>query len=188
MNKKVIFYIFILHIILFFVIFFFNNKINEYFDSELKNIIIKNDAEQLLNFIIQQKLFTTLFIKNNFKCDTTKFKKCIRDISKIEKSINRPIRKSLIYQISPNIVDLDYKIRDSYNWKCQICNISCLNNKDLLDIHTKSGVFYIKNILKKEDVIVCCRLCHYNINPNDHQNLVLTNNIINRIHILRNLL
>ena len=169
--KNIILVIIILNVL--FLLYFLKNKIIENFNEEnkLNNIIINNDTNEFINYIITNKLISTIFKNKNFICNIIKYKKFIKYVRSIEIEINRHYSESIIYKTLPNIIDTDYRIRNYYNWKCEICNIDCINNKDLLDIHTKSLGIFNKNILNKNDIIICCRLCHYNIDPKDHKNL-----------------
>ena len=148
------------------------------------DIIVRNrNTYELRKYILERVNFNYTFLsKNYFYTSIKKFYQIKKDVQQIEKKMNIKEINSLIYLILPNLLDHHKQVRTYYNWTCQICHINCLNDKDLLDTHIIS---WPKDILTNKNILVCCRLCHYNINPKKHFNLKVSTTIKNSILNLR---
>ena len=87
------------------------------------------------------------------------------------------------------MLDYNQDVRRHFNWKCQKCKINCINDKDLLDVHVNHSAGLRgkekENIIEKKDLIVYCRVCHYNIDPKNHKNLDMSKDIYSRIEKLK---
>lgn len=154
-------------LIIILIIFCSNNTV---FDNYMLNDIIENfDIERYTRYIEDNIDFTIHFIsEDSFYIDLTSYRnliKYIRHYEKLYKGISP--KDSLIYTNSLNIIDKEYKIREMYNYTCTLCGLDC-HNKDILDVHLNK----IKNIITNKDIVVCCRQCHYNIDPKTHFNLL----------------
>lgn len=164
------------------------NKLQHIDYDKLKILIDNNDYLNFKKYLYSSNLFNINFSNNDFNCDTRKYKQIAKYVYLTEKkNYKRKFTDSLVYKTSLNIIDINNKIRDYYNWKCEICGINCFNNKNILDIHSKTGVIGMNNNVTKKDIIICCRLCYFNIKPSEHWNSDMSKTIINKIHYLRNL-
>ena len=165
-----------------------NRKINEERRKRLRKIVRTRNESELKKFILEKVEFKYRFSNDNFMTEISKFHRIKKEVFNMEKRLGIPLKHSLIYKVSVNLFDNNFHVRNYYNWKCQICNIDCSKDKDLLDAHINAYGLRgnkNKNLIQKNDTTVCCRLCHYNIDPKTHFNLILTDSIKQRIYKLR---
>ena len=155
--------------------------------DELKQLVLNKNIEKIRNYILERQDFKYTFTANNFYKDIRNWMKIKNQIVKIEiqNKMYTNYRQSIIYKLQINILDANYDVRKHYNYKCQICNLDMKNNKDILDVHYKSSKNKRFHIIEKSNLLVCCRLCHFNIDPKTHWNLDISQKILNRILKLR---
>ena len=153
----------------------------------LNNIIYYRDYNALKRYILSHIDFKYTFTSDYYQTNISNYLYIQSYVIKFEKYVLKMnLNQSLIFKISLNLFDHNNDVRNYYNWKCSICNVNCINDKDILDIHVinfNKGRY--KYIIGKNNLKVCCRLCHYNIDPKNHWNLNINKDVCQRINNLR---
>ena len=155
----------------------------------LNEIILKRDHKALKKFILDKCKFEYTFSLADYWTDISYFLKIKQYVFWFEKyKLKIPLNNSIIYKITLNLFDYNGDVRRYKGWRCELCKIDCIKDKDLLDAHVNNSGLRgkeKKHIIRKSDLTVCCRVCHYNIDPKTHFNLDMNDDVYKRVDNLR---